>query len=238
METTTRGDSPDPSAEHPPHRDRLPPPRADAETVVRLRERDEAAFAALVDEHSPAMLKLAATVVGSRAVAEEVVQDAWLAVLRGIDRFEGRSSLKTWIYRILHNLAKTRVAREGRSVPFSALVTADLDEREAAVEPERFLPPGHELWPGHWAVPPESWAGMPETRLLSGETMAVVRAAIESLPEAQRAAITLRDVQGWSAEEVCAVLQVSDGNQRVLLHRARSRVRASLERYLSNPVPA
>ena len=205
----------------------------DAALVERLRSGDEAAFAELLDVHSDGMLRVATALLGSRAVAEEVVQDAWLAVLRGIDRFEGRSSFKTWIYRILTNLARSQAARDRRFVSFSSLLPAG-EEREAAVEPERFLPPTHERWPGHWAIPPESWAGAPESRLLATESMQVLKEAIDSLPPAQRVTITLRDVRGWTTQEVCAVLGVSEGNQRVLLHRARSRVRASLERYLAS----
>jgi RNA polymerase sigma-70 factor (ECF subfamily) len=205
----------------------------DAGLLERLRSGEEAAFAELLDLHSDGMLKVATGLLGSRALAEEVVQETWLAVLRGIERFEGRSSLRTWIYSILTNLARTQAARGRRFVSFSSLLPAG-EQHEPAVEPERFLPPTHERWPGHWASPPESWAGAPESRLLASETMEVLKEAIESLPGAQRAAITLRDVQGWTAEEVCAVLGVTDGNQRMLLHRARSRVRASLERYLAS----
>ena len=170
---------------------------------------------------------------GSRAAAEEVVQDTWLAVLSGLDRFEGRSSLKTWVFRILVNRAKTQALQDRRIVPFSALGAGDGEG--PAVPPERFRPPNDPRWPGHWSVPPEGWAGQPEERLLAAESMAVVRETIEALPPSQRAVITLRDIEGWPAEEVCAVLQLSQGNQRVLLHRARSRVRAQLEQYLASP---
>jgi len=183
----------------------------------------------LVDRYGPAMLRVARGFVRSQAVAEEVVQEAWLGVLKGLDRFEERASLKTWIFRILTNVAKTRGEREGRSVPFSSLAT-DADG-EQAVDPERFFPPGHAS-AGAWAAPPRPWEDVPEDRLLSQETQAAVARAIEELPEAQQTVITLRDVQGWAPEEVCNVLGITETNQRVLLHRARSKVRRALEQYL------
>jgi RNA polymerase sigma-70 factor, ECF subfamily len=201
---------------------------ADRELVARLLDGDEAAFASLVGRHHAAMVGVAAAYVGGdRAVAEEVTQDAWLGMLRQLGRFEGRSSLRTWLFRILVNTAKTRGRRERRSVPFSALDGPD----EPAVAAARFEPPGAR-WAGHWASPPSDWGGMPEERLASRETQAVVREAIDGLPDGQRAVITLRDVEGWPAAEVCGLLGISEGNQRVLLHRARSRVRRELERYL------
>jgi len=164
--------------------------------------------------------------VASRAVAEEVVQETWLAVLNGIGAFEGRSSLKTWIFRILTNIAKTRGQREGRSIPFSAVVG---DESEPAVDPERFL--GEDTrFPGHWAAPPRAWG--PEDRLLAAETMAVVEEAIAALPPSQAIVITMRDVEGFDAEEARNALDISETNQRVLLHRARSKVRQALEDYM------
>jgi RNA polymerase sigma-70 factor (ECF subfamily) len=176
------------------------------------------------------MVRLARMFVRDRAVAEEVAQEAWLAALQGLDRFEGRSSLKTWLFRILTNRAKTRAEREARSVPFSALAGAG-GEDEPAVDPDRFLGPG-EREPGAWASPPRPWETLPEERLVSQETLGRVGAAIEALPDAQREVIRLRDVEGWSAQEVCDALGITDGNQRVLLHRARSRVRQALEDYL------
>src|SRR6476619_8004715 len=202
---------------------------ADAEAIAALRRGDEATFAALIDRHGPSMLRIARAYVATNAVAEEVVQDAWLGVLNGIDRFEGRSSLKTWIFRILTNIAKTRGQREGRTVPFSALERPDAVP-EAAVDADRFLPPDHERWPGHWASRPEPW---PEERLLAAETRAVVEDAIDRLPPAQRAVISLRDIEGWSSDETRNALGVSETNQRVLLHRARSKVRQALEDYFS-----
>jgi RNA polymerase sigma-70 factor (ECF subfamily) len=192
-----------------------------------LRSGDEEAFLALVHRHHMAMVRVAQIYVSRRDVAEEVVQEAWLGVLRGLDRFEGRSSLKTWLFRIVTNLAKTRAVREGRTIPFSALRNPD-SVPEPAVEPERFRRPDDPRWPGHWASKPTEW---PEQRLLRGETRERIEQAIEALPDNQRAVITLRDVEGWSADEVCNALQLSETNQRVLLHRARSKVRAALERY-------
>jgi len=194
-----------------------------------LRAGDQAAFATLLDRHGAAMLRVARMYVRDRAAAEEVVQETWLAVLQGIERFEGRSSVKTWLFRILANRAKTRGVREARSSPFSAL--AEAAEGEPAVEPERFHRRGHPE-AGGWDAPPRPWETLPEERLLSQETLRLVSEAIEALPPTQREVIRLRDVEGWSAEEVCAALDLTDGNQRVLLHRARSRVRDALEDYL------
>jgi RNA polymerase sigma-70 factor, ECF subfamily len=202
----------------------------DLELLARLRRGDELAFAELVEGLYGSMLRLAMLHVGNRAVAEEVVQDAWVGVLRQLDRFEGRSSLRTWVLRIVSNRAKTRAVRERRTRPFSSF--DGLDEAGGpAVEPERFLPAG-ERWAGHWASPPRSWRDVPEDRLLSRETRAEVERAVEGLPPAQRAVIALRDVEGMSAAETCELLGLTEGNQRVLLHRARSKVRRALERYL------
>lgn len=203
--------------------------RSDQETVEALRAGDESVFAELVDRLGASMQRVARLHVRDRAVAEEVVQEAWLALLNGIDRFEGRSSLKTWLFKVLTNIAKTRGEREGRSVPFSALAATDASVGEPSVDPERFLGLDDPRWPYHWAAPPHPW---PQERLLEGETMDVIANAIESLPETQREVIRLRDVEGWSAEEVVESLEISGANQRVLLHRARSRVRAALEGYL------
>lgn len=195
-----------------------------------LRRGDEAAFLALVTMHYAAMLRLALMYVGSRAVAEEVIQETWLGVLQGLDRFEGRSSLKTWIFRILLNRARTRAQRENRTIPFSALVT-DAGSDEPAVDPAAFRPPGDQ-YAGGWLTPPTGWDTLPEERLLSRETRQQIDAALTTLPPAQREVITLRDVDGWSASEVCDYLGISEANQRVLLHRARSRVRRALASYL------
>jgi len=200
----------------------------EVELLARLRAGDERAFEALVDRHYGTMLAVARTYVSSRAVAEEVVQEAWLGVLKGLDGFEGRSSLATWMMRIVANIAKTRGAREARSVPYASLLP---DGEEAAVEPGRFRGPG-DAFPGHWRAYPANWNSVPEEILHQRDTLRVAVDAIAELPAAQRAVITMRDVQGCGPEEVCAALEVSDGNQRVLLHRARSRVRAALERHL------
>jgi RNA polymerase sigma-70 factor (ECF subfamily) len=200
--------------------------------VARLRDGDEAAFAELVDRYHTGMVRLATVYVRDEAAAEDVAQEAWIGVLRGIDRFEARSSLKTWIFHILINRAKTRATREQRSIPFSALWDADTAPFEPAVEPERFRPPGAQ-WAGGWVSFPQSWGAAPEERLLSGEAREQIQACIDTLPPSQREVVVLRDVQGWSAEEVCAALQVSEANQRVLLHRGRSKVRRALERYLT-----
>ena len=170
------------------------------------------------------MIRVAMAYVPSRAAAEEAVQETWIAVMRGIGGFEGRSSVKTWIFRILTNVAMRSGARERRSVPFSALAEAE-DTGEPSVDLGRFS-----LADGHWAVPPVRWP-TPEEGLLAGETREVITAAIAELPPAQRTVIALRDIEGWSSEEVSEALEVSAGNQRVLLHRARSRVRAAIERY-------
>jgi RNA polymerase sigma-70 factor (ECF subfamily) len=195
----------------------------DAKLVERLRARDESAFMELIRELNPSLLRVARMFVPTAAVAEDVVQETWLAVLNGIDRFEGRSSVKTWIFRILTNTAKTRGERERRSVPFSTLDTED-GGYEPAVERSRFT------GTGHWAVLPRAW---PEDKLLAGETLSVIERAIERLPQTQRTVITLRDVEGWTADEVRNALELSETNQRVLLHRARAKVRNALEQYLS-----
>jgi len=200
----------------------------ESDLLDRLRSGDERAFEALVARFYPTMLAVAQHHVRTRAVAEEVVQEAWLGVLKGLDRFEGRSSLKTWILRILVNTAKTRGVRESRSVPYSSLAP---EGEEPAVEPGRFRGP-QDPFPGHWRAYPGDWHRLPEQALTEGETLKVVIAAIEQLPPAQRMVIALRDIQGCEPEEVCALLELSEGNQRVLLHRARSKVRAALERHL------
>jgi RNA polymerase sigma-70 factor (ECF subfamily) len=194
----------------------------DAALVDRLRAGDEAAFAELVRQYHPSLLRFARLFVSTPAVAEEVLQETWLGVLKGIGRFEGRSSLKTWIFRILANTAKTRAQREGRSVPFSTLEDAE-GSFEPAVERARFTSSGH------WALPPPEW---PEERLLGAETRSVIAQAIETLPVTQRAVISLRDIEGWSADEVRNALDLSETNQRVLLHRGRAKVRRALEQYL------
>jgi RNA polymerase sigma-70 factor, ECF subfamily len=197
----------------------------EAELLARLRSGDERAFESLVDGYHGTMIGVAMTYVKTRSVAEEVVQEAWIGVLKGLHRFEGRSSLKTWILRIVVNIAMTRGAREARSVPFSTLAP---EGEEAAVAPERFRD-SDDAFPGHWRAYPGDWSALPQERLLGRETLDLITHAIDQLPPAQRTVITLRDIQGCTAEEVCEALEVSDANQRVLLHRARSRVRAALE---------
>jgi RNA polymerase sigma-70 factor (ECF subfamily) len=202
----------------------------DMRSVEALRAGDERAFAALVDAYGAQMLRIAMFRTPTRAAAEDVVQDTWIGVLNGLDRFEGRSSLKTWVLRILVNRAITRGARERRTVPRSSL--GQLDEAaEPAVAMGRFQD-ALGRYPGHWAVAPTPWDELPEERLLSEETVASVRAAIDALPPAQRAVVTLRDVDGWTSREVCNALGLTETNQRVLLHRGRSSVRRALERSL------
>jgi RNA polymerase sigma-70 factor (ECF subfamily) len=210
-------------------------PSPDAEVVAALRVGDEAAFVALIRAHQSLLHRTAMTYVSSRAVAEEVVQETWLGVLAGLERFEGRSSPRTWIFHIAANIARTRAARERRCRPFSSIAGGDRDQ--PAVDPERFLPADHPAWPGHWACAPQAWA-TPEEQLLSRETHGVIRAAIEALPRPQRLVVTLRDVEGWSADEACDALDLTPANQRVLLHRARVKVRAALEDHLRAADPA
>lgn len=197
--------------------------------LARLRAGDELAFRELVTCHDRAMRRIALSYVRTPSVADEVVQETWLAVIQGLGRFEGRSSLKTWMFRILVNRAQSRWVREQRTTPFSSL-SADDEEDGPTVDPDRFLPAGHAA-AGYWSVMPSRFFELPEDRLLAEETSALVAAAIEKLPGRQRQVITLRDIEGWDADEVCQCLGVSAANQRVLLHRARAAVRAGLEDY-------
>jgi len=201
---------------------------AEAALVERLRAGDDDAFTALVDRHAGPLLRVA-RMYCTDSVAEEVVQETWIGVLQGLDRFEGRSSLRTWMFRILANIARTKGAREYRQVPFSAFADPVAETSEPAVGPERFAP-GGDAWAGHWVSYPRRWDELPEERFLSSEATAAIRAAIEVLPPNQREVVTLRDVEGWSSEEVCDVLAISAANQRVLLHRGRSKVRQAIER--------
>jgi len=198
------------------------------ELCAALRRGDEAAFTRLVSLYHAPLRRLALSYVRSAAVADEVVQETWLGVLRGIGNFEGRSSLKTWIFRILTNTAKTRAEREARTVPLSALAPAETDD-DPAVDPSRFLDQQHARWPGHWASPPARWDELPEEHLTGRETLDALKNAIEALPPVQRQVIVLRDIEGWEGHEVCDLLDLSEANQRVLLHRARSKVRQALE---------
>jgi RNA polymerase sigma-70 factor (ECF subfamily) len=200
--------------------------------VAALRQGDEKAFAELVERYHSPLTRLARLYVPSQAVAEEVVQETWLGVLQGLRGFEGRSSLKTWIFRILMNRARTRGEREGRMIPFSVAFSAEGAPDEPAVDPERFLSADHPQWPGHWASAPQPWNVSPEELALSAETRGLIENAIAALPASQREVITLRDVEQWTSEEVCNALQISETNQRVLLHRARAKVRRALEAHL------
>jgi RNA polymerase sigma-70 factor, ECF subfamily len=188
---------------------------ADGVLLLRLRAGDEQAFAALVERYHPSMLRLALTFVPSRAVAEEVVQDTWLAVLRGLDRFEERSSLRTWLFTILVNRARTTGVREARSVP--------VGDAGPAVDASRFGPSGA------WAVPPEHWIEEAEDRVDAVKLGDLLRTGLGELPPRQREVLLLRDVEGLTSTEVCDVLAISEANQRVLLHRGRSRLRQVLE---------
>jgi len=199
--------------------------------LERLRSGDEAAFASLVDRHHHSLLRLALAHVSDHSVAEEVVQETWIGVMEGLDRFEGRSSLKTWLFRILTNKAKTRGVRESRHVSFSPLDGADDGSDEPAVDPSRFRTTGH--WAGYWTSYPQPWdENTPKKLALSREGGVFLEKAIEALPPNLRQVLVLRDVEGLDSKEVCAMLAVSEANQRVLLHRARSRVRRALEKYV------
>jgi RNA polymerase sigma-70 factor (ECF subfamily) len=195
----------------------------DAQLVSRLREGDEAAFRELVGRMHRGLLRVALAFVESPSAAEEVVQETWLVVVAQIDGFEGRSSLRTWIGTILCNRAKTRGVRDKRSVPFSSLTREDVDP----VEPERFGSSGT------WSAPPARWDDAPESLVLRKEAREAIEQELKALPDAQRTVVTLRDLEGWSSDEVCNVLEISETNQRVLLHRGRQRLRGALERYHS-----
>lgn len=205
------------------------PPRDDHDLVARLRQGDEAAFTTLIDRYSGALRRLARTFVSTDAAADEVVQDTWVAVLDGIGGFEERSSLKTWIFRILVNRAKTKGVRDARTVPMSSLGSDDEEAIEAVVDPSRFDDRGM------WSAPPQRWESeTPAKLLLRKELVGELERAIAQLPERQRSVVVMRDALCWSSEEVCNVLELNETNQRVLLHRARSRLRAILEDYKAN----
>jgi RNA polymerase sigma-70 factor (ECF subfamily) len=206
--------------------------RGDDALVDALRAGDEAAFASLLDRYYDTMLRVARMHVATRESAEDVVQETFLGVIEGIDRFEARSSLRTWMFRILTNIAKSRGEREGRSRPFSSFAT-EVGADEASVDPDRFIASGR--WAGYWATPPVGH-DVPEVRVLAAEAGDRLVSAVKALPAAQRTVITLRDVKGLSAAEVCELLDISQSNQRVLLHRARSKTRATLEHYLDDRV--
>jgi len=214
------------------------PSSSETAFLAALRSGDEDAFSALVDAHGAAMRRVALTFVRSSAVADEVVQEAWLGALRGLDRFEGRSTLRTWLLRIVANIARTHSVREARAVPFSSLELAHEagSEHEPALPTDRFQGPDGSH-PSCWVSFPKSWSTEPDSALLSAETRKLIADTIAGLADGQRIVITLRDVEGWDSAEVCSVLELSETNQRVLLHRARSKVRAALEGYLTTESP-
>ncbi|MEO6468963.1 MAG: RNA polymerase sigma factor [Acidimicrobiia bacterium] len=209
----------------------LDPPTSDDDLVARLRAGDEDAFRQLIDEVDAPLRRVARTYVSTDGAADEVVQDVWVGVLRGIDRFEQRSSLKTWIYRILLNIARTRGVRDRRSIPFASL--GDAENEGPTFDPDRFqTASGHD--PGHWTQFPMRWHDHPEVRAVGHETIAVVRNALSTLPPAQQEVVRLRDIEGWTGAEVCNALGITETNQRVLLHRGRAKVRAALESYFES----
>jgi RNA polymerase sigma-70 factor (ECF subfamily) len=203
---------------------------ADAVIVARLRQRDEAMFAALIDAWSPGMLRAARVFVTDEHTAQDVVQETWLGVLRGIATFEGRSSVRTWAYRILLNRARTRGARDARTVPAGSLMPTGEDDGPT-VAPRRFRG-ADDPYPGHWRSHPPAWPS-PEDRVVVAETRRQLISALAGLPQRQRIVVTLRDMEGYSSEEVCDLLQLSAANQRVLLHRGRAALRAALELHLT-----
>ena len=209
-------------------RQSVAPPQDEGDTLDALRRGEEAAFATLVDRYHASLIRVARLYVASEAAAEEVAQETWLGVLQGLEGFQGRCTLKAWIFTILGNIARSRGARDRRMLPVSSLGPDDADGGPS-VDPERFNPDDHPRWPGHWSQPPEPWA---EDQLVGRETLAAIKAAIETLPATQRAVMTMRDVEGLDSAETCQLLGISEGNQRVLLHRARSKVRKALEQYL------
>jgi RNA polymerase sigma-70 factor (ECF subfamily) len=188
----------------------------DQDLLERLRAGDEAAFAVLVRRYQPSLLRLACSMLDSASVAEEAVQDTWLAVVRGLERFEGRSTVKTWLFHILANRARSAGRRERRA--------EGTDAGRGGVVPADWFGPD-----GTWASPPRAWSDEVEDRMVAERLAKRARACVDGLPAAQRQAVLLRDVEGLSSVEVCAVLGVSAGHLRVLLHRGRARVRAMLE---------
>jgi RNA polymerase sigma-70 factor (ECF subfamily) len=201
------------------------------EMIAALKQGDDSAFAWLVEQHHAMLVRLALRYVPDQATAEDVAQETWLHVLRGLARFEFRSSLKTWIVSILKNRARSRATRERRDMPIGEAWLATVAVGEPAVDPDRFFGPGKPELMDRWASAPRDVA--PEEQLLAAETQAIISQAIQALPLAQREVITLRDVEGWSAADVCNALELTETNQRVLLHRARSKVRGAVEPYLS-----
>jgi RNA polymerase sigma-70 factor (ECF subfamily) len=216
-------------------------PTDEFELIELLRAGDETAFMLLVEKYHRTMVRLAVSYVRDIRIAEEVVQDVWVGVLRGVHRFEGRSSLKTWIFRILTNCAKSRGKHEGNYrlfADYGNFVKADNmpDDDEYATTLAQYFDPSEGEWLDHWLDFPQQWPSLPEEQAIWQEIQACVRQRIDQLPPNQRAVITLRDLEGWTAHEVCTTLEISQENQRILLHRARSKVRLALEQYF-NPVP-
>jgi RNA polymerase sigma-70 factor (ECF subfamily) len=216
----------------PQERSPYPGPRVVRDSIdpdlEALRSGNDAAFEALIGRYHGPMMRLAMTYLRDRGAAEDAVQETWLTCLKTLDRFEGRSSLKTWIFGILLNVARSRRRKESRILPFTSFFRRDGgSDRGPTVDPRRF---GGD---GMWSAPPDSWSNVPESRLLDRETVGKVKAAIETLPAKQREVVILRDVAGFEADEVCALLSISQANQRVRLHRGRASVRKMLEEYLS-----
>lgn len=207
----------------------------DARLVSRLRAGDQAAFVEMIRSLGPTMLRIARLYVRSDEVAEEVVQEAWISVLEGLDRFQGRSAFRTWVLTIVVHSAIRRGQREARSAPFSSVAQ---DRSSASGEDnldlDRFFSADHPRWPSAWATVVPRLDGLPEEKLLSGEAMGVVEEAISELPDTQAAVLILHDIEGRPPEEICETLELADGNRRILLHRARNRVRAALEHYFDD----
>nr|WP_307828400.1 RNA polymerase sigma factor [Antrihabitans sp. YC2-6] len=197
--------------------------------VEQLQRGDERAYVELVEAHTPMMLRVARNYVASHEAAEEVVQETWIALIKGIARFEGRSALRTWLFTVLVNIAKTRGVRDHNQ----AIADRSAYPGGATVDPARFRPATDPEWPGHWATPPEAWPETPEGSVLESEMLSVTKRELDQLPERQRAVVALRDVLGLDAAEVCTLLSLTPANQRVLLHRGRARIRECLADYLA-----
>lgn len=204
--------------------------RGEDQLLTELRNGNEDAFSTLVRRHTPSMTRVAMAFVSRRAVADEVVQETWLNVVRSLHAFQGKSSLRTWIYTILSNGARRRAEQEQRFVPLSEIAANEASGDELGVSRDRFFDSGR--WAGMWSTAVRRWEDVPEERLVSSELRAILLETIDGLPRMQRAVITLRDVEGWSADEVCGYLGLASGNQRVLLHRARAAARSAIERYI------
>ena len=200
----------------------------EARTVAALRAGDEDVFADVVSRYTPAMLRVARSFGLEMNAAEDAVQEAWIRVLKAVEKFEGRSSFRTWLFTILGNCSRHRASTERKTVPVPGVGD---DDAGPAVDESRFFPPDHPRWAGMWSTLVDSWEAIPDERLLAGEARERISAAVDSLPERYGAVFYLRDVEGWTSDEVCAILELTAENQRVLLHRARARVRAALEEY-------